>query len=292
VIIEDQATEEWSKQELSRYDKLPIVGPATPAKRKRELFLRLQESLNTSEQAPLVVAWDYFFPKSLSESPSQESPASKDFGLALSKSHVPIVVGSWTGGGELDTRIHKNSAHRFTGHISLFRDKDGARFSPISRMDQRMREYLTQDTFVVATIAAAIHGKCRVNKNESLRAARQLACQTAEEKMTQEQARLRKSGKNIEINGIKLTEMPVQTISMKSVILNEAEALAALNAAVVIIGNATTDLDDLFKDDKPVAKPTVYVHAWTVAQILSRMATIGPFEKKKNMAGLICSSSP
>jgi hypothetical protein len=291
VIAEDQVTIDWLKQELSKYDKVPIVGSETPDKRKRELYLRLQESLNALGQSPVVVAWDYFFPLSLVTNPKEESPATKDFARALNKSSIPIVLASWTGGGDLDYRIHTEGAHRFTGHISLFRDKEGVRFSPVSKMDKRLREYLTQDTFAVATIAAILNGKCRAAKKLSLQTARKLACQSADEKPAQEIAHIREKNKELEINGIKLAEFPVQTLSMKSVILGDSATIEALKDAVVIIGNATADIGGIFKDDKSETKPLVYVHAWTIAEILSHMSTIGPFENKKRDSGLICSGS-
>lgn len=291
VIAEDQATNDWLKQEPSKYDKAPIAGSEIPDKRKRELYLRLQESLNTLGQSPVVIAWDYFFPLSLVANPKEESPATKEFAKALNKSSIPIVLASWTGGGDLDYRIHTEGAHRFTGHISLFRDKDGVRFSPVSKMDKRLREYLTQDTFAIATIAAVLNGKCHATKKLSLKTARNLACQSADENPVQEIAHIREKNKELEINGIKLKELPVQTLSMKSVILGESTANEALKDAVVIIGNTISDIGGIFKDDKTESKPLVYVHAWTIAELLTHMSTIGPFEIKKRDTRLICSGN-
>jgi hypothetical protein len=288
VIAEDQATEDWVKQESSQYDKLPILGPAAPDKRKRELYLRLQDSLNALVQVPTLIAWDYFFPLSLVVNPNQESRATRDFGKSLNKSRIPIVIASWQGGGELDYRIHVGGAHRFTGHISLFRDSEGIRFSPVSKIDKRIHQHLTQDSFAVATIAAVIHGKCKASKKASLKAARQLACQSADTQPTQELARIRESSKTIEIKGIKLKEMPIQTVSMKSVIQGDPVAVEVLKDAVVIVGNTIVDIGGIFKNDNIESKPLVYVHAWAIAEILSHMNVIGPFEQQRPQ-GLICS---
>lgn len=287
LVLEDMATEEWAKKELSRYDQQPIIGPETPDKRKRELFLRAQETLNELTAPPLVVAWDYYFPRSLVSHPKDESPASKDFARALNASKIPVVLASWTGGGELDLRIHTSGAQRFQGHISLFRDENGVRFSPVSQMDKRLRDYLTQDTLAVATVAAALSAKCKTPKKHSLRAAREFACSVAEEKPAIEKALIRSKGIAFPIKGIRLTEMPISSYSMQSLIAKDPVVLNAIKDAVVIFGNATTDLDQIFKTENGERRSTAFVHAWTCADILSRLTDFESLQTN-NKSGLIC----
>jgi hypothetical protein len=289
VILEDVATEVWAKSEVSRYDQQMIVGPELPDKRRRELFLRAQEVLNSLVDQPLVVAWDYYFPKSLVSHSNEESPASKDLAKAFSASKVPLVLASWTGGGELDSRIHLNGAHRYQGHISLFRDEIGNRFSPVSKMDQRLRDYLTQDTFAIATLAATLNAKCKAPRKSSFQAARQFFCSVADQKPVSENVRVRENGETFQIKGIKLTEQPLASFSMKDLINREPAVLDALKGSVVLFGNAIVDVDQIFKKEKQEAKSLVFVHAWTIADILQRFANLDmPAPKKKS--GLICSN--